>query len=68
MIVKGLDETTTEMEVRKSFEYITHFPIVDIRLVKDKLGISRGFCFVQWRSIEVSSSASLTIVIAVVIK
>nr|CAB3265482.1 RNA-binding protein 5-like [Phallusia mammillata] len=52
MIVKGLDRDTTEASVRSSFEYITHFPIVDIRLVRDKFGVSRGFCFVQWKSVE----------------
>ena len=54
MIVKGLDRTTDEQMIRRSFEYITHFPIVAIRLVRDKFGMSRGFCFVQWKTIEVS--------------
>ena len=53
MIVKGLDRTTDEKLVRRSFEYITQFPIVDIRLVRDKYGMSRGFCFVQWKTVEV---------------
>jgi len=52
MIVKGMDKNTDESDVRKSFEYITVFPIQDIRLVKDKLGKSRGFCFVQWKTVE----------------
>jgi len=53
MIVKGLDRATDEMMIRLSFEYITQFPIVDIRLVRDKYGMSQGFCFVQWRTPEV---------------
>lgn len=53
MIVKGLDRNTDEHTVRSSFEYITQFPIVDIRLVRDKFGVSRGFCFVQWKTVEV---------------
>ncbi|CAK8689156.1 unnamed protein product [Clavelina lepadiformis] len=52
MIVKGLDRSTEEPAIRQSFEYITHFPIVDIRLVRDKFGVSRGFCFVQWKTVE----------------
>ena len=48
-----MDKNTDESDVRKSFEYITVFPIQDIRLVKDKLGKSRGFCFVQWKTVEV---------------
>lgn len=54
MIVMGLDKRTTVSAIRTAFEYITHYAIVDIRLVKDKYGQSRGFCFVQWASVEVS--------------
>lgn len=53
MIVKGLDRETTVDSIRRAFEYITHFPIVDIRMVRDKFGNSRGFCFVQWQAVEV---------------
>ena len=53
MIVKGLDRNTNEAMVRRSFEYITQFPIVDIRLVRDRFGNSKGFCFVQWKTLEV---------------
>jgi len=52
MIVKNLDRNTTLKDIRQAFEYITQFPIVDIRLVKDKFGVSKGFCFVQWKTIE----------------
>ena len=52
MIVNGVDQNTTEAEIRQAFEYSTHFPIPDIRLVKDKFGKPRGFCFVQWKSVE----------------
>jgi len=52
MIVKNLDRNTTIPDIRQAFEYITKFPIVDIRLVKDKFGVSKGFCFVQWKTIE----------------
>nr|XP_039262930.1 RNA-binding protein 5-like [Styela clava] len=52
MIVMGLDRNTTVPTIRASFEYITHFKIVDIRLVKDKFGVPRGFCFVQWETVD----------------
>lgn len=54
MIVMGLDKNTTVGTVQSAFEYITHFKILDIRLVKDKMGVSRGFCFIQWENVDVS--------------
>lgn len=54
MIVMGLDKNTTIPTVKAAFEYITHYKILDVRLVKDKAGVSRGFCFIQWESVEVS--------------
>ena len=57
MIVKDLDVTSTEKEIRQSFEYITHFPIVDVKLVKNTWGESKGYCFVQWKTVEVSALA-----------
>ena len=42
-------------QVRQSLASFTSTPIFDVRLIKDKLtGTSRGFCFVEFGSIEVS--------------
>lgn len=52
MVVRGMNRDTTEDEIRKSFEYITQFPIKEIRVVRDKLGNSRGFCFIEWSNVD----------------
>ena len=42
-------------QIRKSLVEITALPIYDVRLIRDKLtNTSRGFCFVELGSVEVT--------------
>uniref|UniRef100_A0A7S3D6W1 RNA-binding protein n=2 Tax=Palpitomonas bilix TaxID=652834 RepID=A0A7S3D6W1_9EUKA len=56
VIIKGMDESSTEEDVRSSLS--AYAPVRDIRLVRDKsTGASRGFCFVEFHSIEGAKQA-----------
>lgn len=56
MIVRGMNLNTTEEGVRKAFQFITNFPIQEIRFIRDNVGKFRGFCFIKWKSTEVNAN------------
>jgi RNA-binding protein 5/10 len=52
LVVRGLDTKTTEEKLWQIFEQFSP-SIVALRLIRDKIsGVSRGFCFIEFPSVE----------------